>query len=75
MTGTTKTVLIILGALAGILILSQLTLGQIILSAPPNVQKIVKAHQHTGYLTVAVSLVYVVASLWSIAMLPTRPKG
>jgi hypothetical protein len=75
MTGIKKTVLIILGALAGLLLISQFVLGLIIVSGPDNVQKIVKMHQHTGYLTVSVALVYVAFSLWSIATLPTQTKS
>jgi hypothetical protein len=75
MYGPLKTALIVLGALAALLIVSQLVLGQIILSAPLDVARWVKRHQHTGYLTVVVSLVYILGSLLAIASVPTRPKS
>ena len=75
-----KTVLILLGALAGVLVISQLTMGLYIVrgqagqSLPYNypLPKLVKMHQHSGYLTVSVALIYVVLSLAAIIRLPKR---
>ena len=63
-----KPLLIILGFLAAALIIAQVALGQLILSG----SDLRKAHQHTGYLTVAVSLVYIVLSLITIVSTPKR---
>ena len=38
-------------------------------------QTLVKAHQHSGYLTVTVVIVYIGLSLATIASIPGRPKG
>jgi hypothetical protein len=59
-----KPLLIALGCLATILIIAQLVMGQLIVSG--NV-RLVKAHQHSGYLTVVVSLLYIALSLPRIA--------
>lgn len=72
MTGAQKIVLLALGFLAALLILSQLALGQLI--AGGNA-RLVKSHQHTGYLTVAVTLAYILLSLWFAVIAPTRPKS
>jgi cytochrome b561 len=71
-----KPVLLILGLLAGLLIISQLTLGLLIVNAgnSPNLVKLIKTHQHSGYLTVTVVLVYVISSLVAIMATPSRPK-
>ncbi len=63
--------LLILGTLAGLLIVAQLVMGQLIVSGQV---RLIKSHQHTGYLTVAVVLVYVVLSLITIASMPRREK-
>jgi hypothetical protein len=60
----------ILGFLSAVLILAQLTMGQLIVSG--HDPRIIKMHQHTGYLTVVVSLVYIVISLIVIASAPRR---
>ncbi len=75
MNGTLKTTLLILGVSSALLIVSQLVMGQIILSAPPDVASWVKRHQHSGYLTVVVSLVYLGLSLSAIASIPKRPNA
>ncbi|MBV8232478.1 MAG: hypothetical protein JO329_21050 [Planctomycetaceae bacterium] len=67
-----KTFLMILGFLAAALILTQVTMGQLILSS--HSPKLIKAHQHSGYLTVVVSLVYIALSMLAIASLPRREK-
>lgn len=64
-----RIVLLALGGLSAVLIVSQLVMGQLILSG--QVQYI-KGHQHSGYLTVVVSLVYIGLSLGVIA---SAPKG
>jgi len=64
-----KPLLLALGILAAILIISQLVMGQLILSGQPQW---IKRHQHSGYLTVVVSLVYIVLSLPKIASQPKR---
>lgn len=71
MTGAQKITLLALGFLAAILILAQLALGQLIVSGNA---RLVKSHQHTGYLTVGISLVYILLSLWFTVTAPTRPK-
>ena len=75
MNGTHKVTLIILGVLSALLLASQLTIGLHILSRPPDAAKWIKIHQHSGYTTVAVSAVYLLASLATIARIPARPKG
>ena len=64
--------LLILGTLTAFLILAQLVMGQLMLGG--QVQQYVKAHQHTGYLTVVVSLLYVGLSLATIAGTPRRER-
>lgn len=71
MTGAQKIVLLALGFLAAFLILAQLVLGQLIVSGRAE---LVKSHQHTGYMTVAVALVYILLSLWFAVTSPTRSK-
>jgi hypothetical protein len=73
MSGTKKAFLIILGALAALLIVGQLVMGQLIVSGRHD-PGLLKAHQHSGYLTVVVVVLYVVASLVTLVTLPTR-KG
>jgi hypothetical protein len=68
-----KATLVVLGAIAALLIISQLVMGQLIVSGYAD-PKLIKAHQHTGYSTVVVALVYIAASLTSLITLPTRPK-
>ncbi len=67
MSGLRKIALIVLGSLSAIGILGQLVLGQLILSG--NV-KLAKAHQHSGYTTVVVTLVYIMFSLMTLFSLP-----
>ena len=56
--------LLIFGTLAALLIVSQLVMGQLILSGQAQW---IKRHQHSGYLTVVVALVYILTSLAVIA--------
>jgi len=74
MTRTTKIILGILGVLALILVVSQLVLGQMILAGPNNIEKLIKMHRHTGYTAVAVSGIYILASLFAILTAPRRVK-
>ncbi len=64
--------LMILGFLAAALIIAQLTMGQLILAN--HEPKMMKMHQHSGYLTVVVTLVYILFSLMAIASMPRREK-
>ena len=66
-----KPFLLISGALSAILIVAQLVMGQLILSGQAEW---VKRHQHSGYLTVVVVLVYIVASMSVIASTPRGDK-
>jgi hypothetical protein len=72
-----KPVLILLGSIAALLIVSQLVMGQLIVQGggSMNLAKLVKAHQHSGYLTVTVVIAYIGLSLATIASIPGRPKG
>ncbi len=63
-----KPFLVILGLLAAVLIVAQLVMGLLILQGQATLQK---AHQHSGFLTVAVSLVYIA---WSLAVIVSTPK-
>jgi hypothetical protein len=63
--------LMILGSLAAILIVAQLVMGQLILSGQAAW---IKRHQHSGYLTVVVCLVYIGFSLAAIASQPRRER-
>jgi hypothetical protein len=72
-----KIVLLILGALSAVLIVAQLVMGQLILMNKANANyplSLVKAHQHSGYMAVAVTLTYLVLSLITIASMPKREK-
>jgi uncharacterized membrane protein YhaH (DUF805 family) len=66
-----KPFLVVLGIISAILIVAQLVMGQWILGG--QVQWI-KRHQHSGYLTVAVALVYIALSLPAIASRPRRDR-
>jgi hypothetical protein len=63
-----KPILIIVGFLAAILIVAQLVMGLLILQGQTSMRT---AHQHSGYLTVVVSLIYIG---WSLAVLASNPK-
>ena len=64
-----KVFLLVLGFLAAFLIVAQLVMGQLILSGGV---KWIKAHQHSGYMTVVVTLLYIGFSLAAIASQPKR---
>lgn len=59
-----RVILMLLGVVAGLFLIGQLILGQLILSGRVN---LVKAHQHSGYTTVVLSLIYVVFSLRALS--------
>jgi hypothetical protein len=63
-----KPFLLIMGFLSAILIIAQLVMGLLILQGQSSMRT---AHQHSGYLTVAVSLVYIG---WSLATIAAHPK-
>jgi hypothetical protein len=63
-----KAFLMIVGFLAAILIVSQLVMGLLILQGQNSMRT---AHQHSGYLTVAVTLTYIG---WSLAVIASSPK-
>ncbi len=77
-----KIPLILLGVLATLLLTTQLTMGLLIVRAGQGhplpydypLPKLIKSHQHSGYLTVGVAFFYVVGSLGAIIPLPGRPK-
>jgi hypothetical protein len=65
-----KPALIILGFLAAVLIVSQLVMGLLILRGQAALRT---AHQHSGYLTVVVSLIYIG---WSLSLIAgARDRG
>jgi len=66
---TMKPLLMIVGFLAAVLIIVQLVLGLLILQGQATLRT---AHQHSGYLTVAVTLIYIAWSLATIASTPRR---
>jgi len=67
-----KPFLVILGLLAAFLIVAQLVMGLLILQGQATLQK---AHQHSGFLTVAVSLAYIAWSLMIIVSMPKRSSS
>ena len=71
-----KLALLILGLLASALIVTQLVMGLLIVRGGGSLDltRLIKAHQHSGYLTVTVVLVYIGLSLSAIATTPRRPE-
>jgi uncharacterized membrane protein YphA (DoxX/SURF4 family) len=63
-----KPFLLILGFLAAVLMVSQLVMGLLILQGQASMRT---AHQHSGYLTVAVTLIYIG---WSLSAIMSTPK-
>jgi len=61
---TMRILLLFLGFLSAILIVGQLVMGLLILGGQTTM---VKAHQHSGFLTVAVTLTYIMLSMFAIA--------
>jgi hypothetical protein len=64
-----KPFLLIVGFLSAVLIVAQLVMGLLIVQGQASLRT---AHQHSGYLTVAVSLIYIAWSLVTIASMPRR---
>ena len=71
MNETWKRVLLVGGFLTALLLVGQLVMGQLILGGRVD---LIKAHQHSGYLTMAISLLYVAGSLRAILGMPTRTR-
>jgi hypothetical protein len=67
-----KTFLLVFGSLSALLIVAQLVMGQLILSGQAEW---VKRHQHSGYLTVVVALIYIVVSMIVIASPAARENA
>ncbi|HZW29853.1 MAG TPA: hypothetical protein VFF52_04045 [Isosphaeraceae bacterium] len=65
-----KPLLMIVGFLSAVLIIAQVVMGQLILQGQATLRT---AHQHSGYLTVAVTLIYIAWSLAILASTPRRP--
>jgi hypothetical protein len=68
-----KLILLLLGFAAALLITIQLVLGLLILQDPGSL-RMRTTHQHSGYLTVVVSLIYIACSLATIASMPKTRK-
>jgi len=66
-----KPFLMIFGVISALLIVSQLVMGRLILSGQGEW---IKRHEHSGYLTVVVALIYIVFSLIAIASMPKRER-
>ena len=64
-----RLLLLFLGFLSAILIVAQLGMGLMILNGNTSM---VKSHQHSGFLTVAVTLIYITWSLFAVASSPKR---
>lgn len=65
---TMRILLLFLGFLSAILIVGQLVMGLLILGGQTTM---VKAHQHSGFLTVAVTLIYIT---WSVIAIASSPR-
>jgi hypothetical protein len=63
-----KPILLVLGFTAALLVTIQLVMGLLILQGRASMRT---AHQHSGYLTVAVTLVYIT---WSLSVIATTPR-
>ena len=66
-----KLFLLIFGTISAILIIAQLVMGQLIVSGRAD---LIKSHQHSGYLTVVVALIYIVFTLITIAAIPKQER-
>jgi hypothetical protein len=64
-----KAILMMVGLVAAVLIVAQLVMGLLILQGQATVRT---AHQHSGYLTVVVTLIYIG---WSLAVIASIPRG
>ncbi len=63
-----KVFLVVLGFVAALMIVAQLVMGLLI--ANGGDARLIKIHQHSGYLAVGVSLVYILLSLSRIIAAP-----
>lgn len=72
MTTRWKALIIGLAILSAVAIAAQLALALMILSGGSTAIR--KAHQHTGYLTVAVTMFYLVLTVATTIRTPTRPR-
>jgi len=72
MSSAMKATLLILGLLTAVFILAQIVMGQLMLATPAPYLR--KAHQHSGYTTVVLTLAYVAVSLRVVMSIPTRVK-
>ena len=70
-----RILVMILGVLSAVGIAGQLVMGQLILTNRAEYPALLKAHQHSGYLTVAVSLTYIALSLVMIASMRGRDRA
>jgi hypothetical protein len=73
MTARWKVLIISFGILSAIALAAQLALALMILSGGGTAVR--KAHQHTGYLTVAITLLYLALSLATVIRIPIRSRG
>lgn len=71
MSSAMKATLLILAILAAVFILGQIVMGQLILSGRTD---LIKAHQHSGYTAVVLTLAYVAVSMRAVLGVPTRAK-
>jgi len=67
-----RILLLCLGFFSAILIVGQLVLGLLILNVNGNTA-MVTGHKHSGYLTVAVTLTYIIFSMLAISA-TTKPE-
>ena len=68
-----KPFLIILGFLSALLIIAQLVMGLLIVNGADD--KMIKMHQHSGYMTVGAALIYIFLSLLKIISTPDSSKS
>lgn len=67
----TKIALVLLGILVGMLIVWQLTSGILMITQEEIRLKVRTAHQHAGYMTATLGLIYIAASIAVILNLPS----
>ncbi len=68
MTGIKKMSLIVLGTLAAMFMIAQLVMGLLLAGGQVNLRA---AHQHTGYTTVVLGLIYIGLSMTWLLRLPS----
>ncbi|WP_435015546.1 hypothetical protein TA3x_003087 [Tundrisphaera sp. TA3] len=75
-----KAILIFLGLASAALIIAQLVMGLMIVRAgrgggdPTALARMIKMHQHSGYLAVTVSVIYITLSMTAIARISSRSE-